>query len=74
MSILPILTAREMIAALSRAGFVVVRQKGSHVWLKNPRTGNVTSVPMHTGEMTKGLTTGIIKQAGFTVKQFLKVL
>lgn len=74
MSILPILTAREMIAALLRAGFVVSRQKGSHVWLKHPHTGKVTSVPNHPGEMTKGLTSAIIKQAGFTVKQFLEFL
>ncbi len=71
---MPVLTARAVIAALLRAGFVVIRQKGSHVLLKNLRTKKVTSVPMHTGDLPKGLLSAIIKQAGYTLKQFLKFL
>ena len=74
MSILPILAARVVISALLRAGFVILRQKGSHVFLKNPLTGKVTSVPLHTKDLTRGLLTAIIKQAGLTVQQFLRLL
>ncbi len=71
---MPMLTARVLIAALLRAGFIIVRQKGSHVFLKNLVTKRVTSVPLHAGDLPKGLVGAIIKQAGFTLKQFLKFL
>lgn len=73
MSILPILTARQVVSILLRAGFTVLRQKGSHIFLKNLSTKKSTSVPMHPGDLNRGLLTTIIKQAGFTVKQFLKL-
>ncbi|MEK7659103.1 MAG: type II toxin-antitoxin system HicA family toxin [Patescibacteria group bacterium] len=72
MSILPSLTARALVNILIKAGFVVTRQKGSHLFLKNFLTGKVTSVPMHTGFVKKGTFVKIIKQAGFTLKEFLK--
>ena len=74
MSIIPIIVARVVIAALIRAGFVVLRQKGSHVFLKNSITRKVTSVPMHSGTLKKGTLLAIIKQAGLTLQQFLKLL
>ena len=45
----PRLTGRELVAALGRAGFVVVRSKGSHRRLRHP-DGRVTTVPVHVGE------------------------
>jgi len=45
----PILSAREIIAALKRIGFTVVGQKGSHVKLNRQIGGRriVTIVPNH---------------------------
>jgi len=73
MSIVPTMVARAVIAALVRAGFVVLRQKGSHVFLKNSMTQKMTSVPMHSGTIKKGTLLAIIKQAGLTLEQFLKL-
>ena len=46
---LPRIRGRELIAALQRLGFVVVRVKGSHHFLRHP-DGRTTVVPLHAGE------------------------
>ncbi|HVY41611.1 MAG TPA: type II toxin-antitoxin system HicA family toxin [Hyphomicrobiaceae bacterium] len=50
MSRLPRLTGGEIIAALGKAGFVVLRIKGSHHRLRHP-DGRVTTVPVHGSEI-----------------------
>jgi len=74
MSIVPILTAAKLLKILKRAGFVVSRIKGSHYFLEHPITKRMTSLPMHSGTMKKGLMMDIIKQAGISIKELLKLL
>ncbi|WP_436199425.1 type II toxin-antitoxin system HicA family toxin [Astrobacterium formosum] len=50
MSRLPRLTGGEVIAALEKAGFVVVRTRGSHHRLHHA-DGRVTTVPVHGSEI-----------------------
>jgi predicted RNA binding protein YcfA (HicA-like mRNA interferase family) len=47
---LPRLTGRELIAALEKAGFSVVRVRGSHHMLRHA-DGRTTTVPAHGGEI-----------------------
>ena len=49
MTELPRLRGREVIAALRRAGFEVVRTRGSHHFLRHA-DGRSTVVPVHAGE------------------------
>lgn len=49
MTQLPTLTGKEIVSILKKAGFVVERQRGSHVFLKHP-DGRATVVPVHSGE------------------------
>lgn len=58
------MTAREMIKHLKDNGFEEVSQNGSHVKLKNPKTGLQTIVPYHSKSLKKGLEQAILKQAG----------
>ncbi|MGE3108786.1 MAG: type II toxin-antitoxin system HicA family toxin [Phycisphaerales bacterium] len=46
---LPRIRGKALIAALRRAGFAVVRVRGSHHFLKHP-DGRATVVPVHAGE------------------------
>ena len=73
MSILPILAAREVLRRLLRAGFRIVGQRGSHVKLFNPVTGKSTEIPMHPGDLGRSLITKILKQAGVSIKMFLRL-
>jgi len=66
--------AKRIIKLLSKIGFEVVRQRGSHVIMKHP-DGRVTVVPVHSGEdIGRGLLSRIIKDTRMTREQFLKLL
>ncbi len=71
---MPRLRGRELIGALGRAGFAVVRIKGSHRFLRHS-DGRVTVVPVHAGEQIgPGLLNKILKDAEMTVEQLLDLL
>ncbi len=58
------MTPREMIKHLKKNGFKEVSQNGSHIKMRNKRTGRQTIVPYHNKPMRKGLEQAILKQAG----------
>ena len=71
---LPILPARELIAALQKVGFETIRQKGSHVRLKHP-DGRVVTVPVHSGQdIGRGLLRKILRDAELSRDEFLNLL
>jgi predicted RNA binding protein YcfA (HicA-like mRNA interferase family) len=49
MTIFPSLTGKQILSALKKAGFEIVRVKGSHHFLHHP-DGRSTVVPVHFGE------------------------
>lgn len=60
---LPVLKGSELVRALERLGFHVVRQRGSHVRLKHP-DGRAVTVPVHAGEdLDRGLLKKILRDA-----------
>ncbi|MEH1126839.1 type II toxin-antitoxin system HicA family toxin [Micromonospora sp. CPCC 206061] len=59
---------RKVEQALLKAGFVCVRQKGSHVVYRGP-AGNVVVVPQH-GTIKRGTLASILRQAGLTATEF----
>ncbi|MDI6759283.1 MAG: type II toxin-antitoxin system HicA family toxin [Candidatus Brocadiaceae bacterium] len=65
-------TAKEVVRFLKKKGFIEKRQKGSHLVLENPGTGFRTVVPMHSGDLPKGLFLKILKDAGFNLKDYLE--
>ena len=74
MSRLPTLTGHEVVRALERAGFEVVRQRGSHVRLRHP-DDRVTTVPMDRGQdVGRGLLRKILRDAELTRDAFLRLL
>jgi predicted RNA binding protein YcfA (HicA-like mRNA interferase family) len=67
---LPRLRGREVMAALRRAGFIVLRVKGSHHFLQHP-DGRRTVVPIHSGEIIgPGLLNRILKDAEVALEEF----
>ena len=64
----PRVRGREVIAALRRTGFIVLRVRGSHHFLKHP-DGRRTVVPVHAGEIIgPGLFNRILKDAELEVE------
>jgi predicted RNA binding protein YcfA (HicA-like mRNA interferase family) len=61
--------ARELIRFLLRQGYHKARQTGSHLILEHP-TRNTLVIPVHAGDLPKGLFLKILKDAGFTPAEF----
>jgi len=68
---LPVVSGRQMVAALKRAGFEQVRQRGSHVSLQ--KGSYRTIVPLHS-DLSPGTLLAILKQSGLFRDEFLKLL
>ena len=72
---LPRISGKEVIKALAKAGFISLRQKGSHVFMaKETQDGKITTVvPMHK-EIDTGTLLEIIRQCKLTRDEFLEFL
>ncbi len=74
MTRLPRVRATQVITALHKVGFDVVRVKGSHHVLARS-DGRTTVVPVHAGEdVGPGLLRQILRDADLTVDQFCELL
>ena len=68
-SVLPVLSGREVVKILSKAGWVESRQRGSHIILT--KTGHIASlsVPDHR-EVARGTLRSLLRSAGISVLEF----
>ena len=75
MSKLPQISADEFIKILQKAGFIVTRQKGSHVFLRH-LDGRTIVVPNHPGNnFDRGLMNKILKKdVNISREEFEKLL
>ncbi len=74
MSRTPRVTGPELIAALAKAGFRVLRVKGSHHFLRH-HDGRSTVVPAHSGEtIGPGLLQKILRDCQMTAEQLSELL
>ena len=64
---LPVLTPRQLIRALRRAGFVLHHVRGSHHYFRHPdRPGILVTVPFHNRDLKRGTLRAILRQAGLS--------
>ncbi|MBS3978120.1 MAG: type II toxin-antitoxin system HicA family toxin [Syntrophomonadaceae bacterium] len=68
---LPVVSGADVVRALKRLGFVVARQRGSHIVMRRGSSGCV--VPNHS-ELKVGTLTGLLKQAGVSPDEFIEAL
>jgi predicted RNA binding protein YcfA (HicA-like mRNA interferase family) len=73
MSSLPRISGRECVRALVRLGFVLVRQKGSHMILVRESPAAQIVVPDHR-ELDTGTLRAIIRHSGISVDEFKHLL
>jgi predicted RNA binding protein YcfA (HicA-like mRNA interferase family) len=75
MRALPALRGRAVIAALERAGFEVIRTKGSHHFLRHRNDpSRQTVVPVQRNDLPPGTLRAILRQARLSRAQFLDLL
>ena len=72
MTRMPQVNARQLIAFLKKHGYTEDRQGGSHLTLWNEERRLSVTVPVHGGCcLGRGLAVRILKDAGFTVEDFV---
>ena len=71
---LPIVSGIKVVKALHKLGYELDHQTGSHMILRmNKGPFRRLTVPNH-NELAKGTLRAIIRQAGLTVEEFIKLL
>ncbi len=74
MSRTPQTTARELVRFLKAQGFIEDRQTGSHLTLWHERRAISVTIPVHSNcDLGRGLAVRILKDAGFTVEEFIRL-
>jgi predicted RNA binding protein YcfA (HicA-like mRNA interferase family) len=74
MSRLPRLAGSEVVRALQKADFEIVRQRGSHVYMRHA-DGRATVVPVHKGEdLGRGILSKILRDVELSRQEFRKLL
>jgi predicted RNA binding protein YcfA (HicA-like mRNA interferase family) len=73
-SSIPSLPGIKVVRALERAGFKVIRIRGSHYMLRHP-DGRSIPVPVHPGrDMPKGTLRGILVIVGMEIQELRELL
>jgi predicted RNA binding protein YcfA (HicA-like mRNA interferase family) len=75
MTELPVVTPRQVIRALQKAGFFVHHIRGSHYFLKHPDHPALrVTVAHHNKDLKRGTLRAIVRDAGISVEEFVKLL
>jgi len=71
---LPRLTGTDVLRALEKIGFQVIRKRGSHVFVRHP-DGRATVIPVHKGEdLGLGILSKILRDVELNREEFAKLL
>jgi predicted RNA binding protein YcfA (HicA-like mRNA interferase family) len=70
---LPLISGKRCVKILEKFGFIVYRQRGSHVTLVRENPAGQTTVPLHK-ELDRGTLKAILRQTDISVSDFLKKL
>jgi len=73
MSNIPALTGSDLIKILEKIGFIVIRRKGSHCFMRHS-DGRSTVIPVHSGETVgSGLFSKILREVDISKEEFRKL-
>ena len=72
---IPIISGKKLIKILVKNGFIIIRQKGSHVFIESLEKSNSTVVPLHKNEdLGKGLLKSILNDLNISVTELIEML
>jgi predicted RNA binding protein YcfA (HicA-like mRNA interferase family) len=71
---LPVVSGRDLVKALAKTGYLQDHQRGSHIVLRQEaQPHRRLTIPDHK-ELARGTLRAIIREAGLTVEELLKLL
>ncbi len=71
---LPVVSGVEVVKALSKIGYELDHQTGSHMILRRKEPPYLRITVPHHREIAKGTLRAIIREAGLTVEEFVRLL
>jgi len=71
---LPIVSAKDAVRVLERAGFEFQRKRGSHATWRHPVSRRTIVVPMHGGDRKRPLLKATVQQEGLSEAEFRALL
>ena len=66
---LPVVTPQKLARGLEKAGFELIRVKGSHYYYYNQRTEKISVVSFHSKDIRKGTLHAILKDADMSIEE-----
>jgi len=74
MTKLPVVSGRQLVKALAKAGYLIDHQQGSHIIMRHQSPPNRRlTIPDHK-EIAKGTLRQIIRESGLTVDDLMRLL
>lgn len=73
MSKLPMISGQDCVVVLSKVGYFLKRQKGSHLILRRNDPYGQLVVPNHS-QLDRGMLRAIIRQSGLSISEFIELL
>ncbi|MFH1536362.1 MAG: type II toxin-antitoxin system HicA family toxin [Patescibacteria group bacterium] len=68
------ISAKKMLKILKKKGFLILRQKGSHVFLEHPINKCTTVIPLHRNEnLGIGLLRSVLNDIEMSVEEYDKL-
>lgn len=71
---LPAVSPKQLIRVLEHEGWRLQRTRGSHHYFVHPDRAQLITVPVHPRDLKRGLLSGILKDAGISREEFLRLL
>lgn len=71
---LPAVKPRQLVRVLEKHGWELARIKGSHHIYAHAINPKLIAVPVHQGDLKRGLLAGVLKDAGISRSEFLQLL
>jgi predicted RNA binding protein YcfA (HicA-like mRNA interferase family) len=70
---LPRLTRVDLLRVFGRAGWTVAREGAEHTILTHPKSPMTLAIPRHRGDLKEGTVRSLIRKAGLTDDEFLRL-
>ncbi|MGE3278366.1 MAG: type II toxin-antitoxin system HicA family toxin [Candidatus Altimarinota bacterium] len=72
---LPIISGKNLLKVLKKAGYIEVRKKGSHVFVEQKSSERSTVIPVHANEdLGKGILKRILNDLEISVDELIEMI
>ena len=71
---IPVISGKEMLKYLLSYCCVLIRVKGSHHRLRNPKNNELGTLPVHNADLKIGTFTAVLRDLGIDLQDFIEFI